>query len=494
MKRTWSGKQKKGYINVHMGFTEVGNIEGIIEGQLKANRKSDYFCKYFNKNEMVKMKSGCYFLFAALLIQSSVFAQFSGSIETEIKKQTEHALELCKHLHQNPELSLQEFETAKLMALKLKEAGFEVTENFGGNNVVGILKNGDGPVVMLRTDMDALPIEEKTGFSYASRKKTKDTNGKEVSVMHACGHDIHMSVWTGTIKTLAAMKQHWQGTLLVIAQQAEEVSGGARVAIQEGLFTKFPKPDYAMAYHINPELEAGKIGLVSGPIFAGVKSAEITVFGKGGHGAYPEKCIDPIVISSRIVTNLQTIVSREISPLEPVVVTVGSIHGGTRPNIIPDEVKMELTLRYYSEEAIDKVVAGIERISNAAAQMSGMPDDQLPDVNIHDTYTPPVLNDPKLYEKLYSYASELIGQENIVKTTPAMVGEDFGMYGRTPEKVPISLIWLGSTSHEQMKKLKADGREPHPLHSPYLNPDYEKTIETGIKVMTGNVIGLMSSK
>ncbi len=439
------------------------------------------------------MKSVYYLLIAGLFIQNFVLAQLPGGTENEIQKQTEIALELCKHLHQNPELSFQEFETAKLMASKLREAGFEVTENFGGNNVAGILKNGEGPVVMLRTDMDALPIAEKTGLDFASTIKTKDINGNEVPVMHACGHDIHMSVWMGTIQTLVAMKEQWQGTLLVIAQQAEEFSGGARVAIQEGLFTKFPKPDYAMAYHINPELEAGKIGLVSGPIFAGVKSAEITVFGKGGHGAYPEKCIDPIVISSRIITNLQTIVSREISPLEPVVVTVGSIHGGTRPNIIPDEVKMELTLRYYSEEAIDKVVEGIERISNAAAKMAGMPDNQLPDVDVSDTYTPPVLNDPKLYEKLYSYASELIGRENIIKTTPAMVGEDFGMYGRTPEQVPISLIWLGSTSQQRMKQLRAEGKEPHPLHSPYLNPDYKKTIETGIKVMTGNVIGLMNN-
>ncbi|HKL34301.1 MAG TPA: amidohydrolase, partial [Tangfeifania sp.] len=396
--------------------------------------------------------------------------------------------------HKNPELSFQEFETSKRMASELKKAGFEVTTNFGGNSVVGVLKNGDGPVIMLRTDMDALPVKEKTDLEFASTKMAENANGEEVPVMHACGHDIHMSVWTGTIRTLVALKDQWKGKLLVIAQQAEEYSGGAGEAINAGLFSKFPVPDYALAYHINPELESGKIGLVGGPVFAGVKTAEITVFGKGGHGAYPEKCIDPVVIASRIVLDLQTIVSREISPLEPVVVTVGSIHGGTRPNIIPDEVKMELTLRYYSDEAIEKVISAIERISKSAAQMAGMPDDQLPEVTVLPADTPPVLNNEELAKNIHSFASEIIGTENILQTSPAMVGEDFGKYGRTPENIPICLMWLGSTSPELMKELETSGQKPAPLHSPQLNPDYEKTIETGIKVMAGNVIGLMSKE
>jgi amidohydrolase len=437
------------------------------------------------------MNSKIFFILIAMVIQNNAFAQNLEEIQKEARNQTAYALELCKHLHQNPELSFQEFESAKRMAAELRKAGFEVTEKVGGNNVVGVLKNGDGPVVMLRTDMDALPVQEKTGLEFASTKTVKDQNGEEVPVMHACGHDIHMSVWTGTIRTLAALKEHWKGTLVVIAQQAEEVSGGASLAIESGLFTRFPKPDFAMAYHINPELESGQIGLVGGPIFAGVETVEITVFGKGGHGAYPEKCIDPIVIASRIVLDLQTIVSREISPLEPAVVTVGSIHGGTRPNIIPDEVKMELTLRYYSDEVIEQVISAIRRICNSAAQMAGMPDDRLPEVVVLDEYTPPVLNNPELSEKIHRFASEIIGVENIVKTAPAMVGEDFGVYGRTPENIPICLIWLGSTSPELMQQLKAEGKEPFPLHSPHLNPDYEKTIETGIQVMAGNVVGLM---
>lgn len=429
-------------------------------------------------------------LFATMMITKSAFPQLSVDFENEVKKQTVAMTVLCKYLHQNPELSLQEFETSKKMATELRKAGFDVTENLGGNNVVGILKNGEGPVIMIRTDMDALPVDEKTGLDFASTKTAKNSNGDEVPVMHACGHDIHMSVWAGTMHTLSALKKEWKGTLLVIAQQAEEISGGAGLAIENGLFTKFPKPDCALAFHINPELESGKIGLVGGPIFAGVKTARIKVFGKGGHGAYPEKCIDPIVIASRIVLDLQTIVSREISPLEPVVVTVGSIHGGTRPNIIPDEVDLELTLRYYSDEAIEKVISAIKRISKSASEMAGMPEDQLPLVEIEESETPPVINNVELSSKIREIALGTIGESNIVQTSPAMVGEDFGKYGKTAENIPICLIWLGSTKPELMEKLKSEGKQPYPLHSPLLNPDYEKTIETGIKVMVNNIIGL----
>ena len=437
------------------------------------------------------MTSKLVLILMAMTIQLHTFSQITSKIKAEAKKQTEYSLELCKYLHQNPELSFQEFETSKRMAKELAEIGFEVRADFAGNSVVGVFKNGVGPTVFLRTDMDALPIEEKTGLPFASTK-TCDLNGDEVAVMHACGHDIHMSTWVGTLRTLVALKNEWKGNLLVIAQQAEEYSGGAGEAIDAGLFSKFIKPDYAMAYHLNPELDAGKIGLVGGPVFAGVKTVEMTVFGEGGHGAYPEKCIDPIVIASRIVLDLQTIVSREISPLEPVVVTVGSIHGGTRPNIIPDEVKLELTLRYYSDQAIEKVISAIKRISNAASIMAGMPENKLPLVNVLPVDTPPVLNNEELSKSIQKFAELSIGGQNIISTSPAMVGEDFGKYGRTKENIPLCLIWLGSTNPDEMKKLIAEGKKPSPLHSPTLNPDYSKTIETGINVMVGNVIGLLS--
>ncbi len=426
-----------------------------------------------------------------------MFCMFSkGQIAEKIHLQSSieagYSYTLCKYLHQHPELSFQEFETSSRMALELENAGFEVTRNYGGNNVVGVFRNGEGPVVMLRTDMDALPIEEKTGLPFASKRKVIDASGNQVPVMHACGHDIHMSVWAGTLRALVALKEHWKGTLLAIAQEAEEVSGGATKAIEKGLFSQFPKPDAALAFHINPELPSGSVAIGTGPVFAGVKTAEITVYGKGGHGAYPEKTIDPVVIAARLILDLQTIVSRELSPLEPAVVTVGSIHGGTRPNIIPDEVKLELTLRYYSEETIEKIVAAIRRMSRSAAQTAGMPDDRLPDVKILPVDTPPVINDKSLSGQLSRFTAATIGSDNILQVSPAMVGEDFGKYGYTSEKVPINLMWLGSTHPDTLKSLREKGEEPAPLHSPNLNPDYKATIETGIRVMAGNVIGLMN--
>ena len=430
-------------------------------------------------------------LLTLLLIQSNVRGQDKSGFDSEVAKQTKYALELCKFLHQNPELSYQEEETSVRIAEELGSLGFDVTSNFGGNNVVGVYRNGEGPVIMLRTDMDALPIKENTGLSFASSKTMMDANGKEVSVMHACGHDIHMSVMVGTVRTLINKRELWKGTLLVVAQQSEEMGDGASLAIEEGLFKKFPVPDCALAYHINPELESGKIGLVPGPVFAGVKTVEITVFGVGGHGAYPEKCIDPIVIASRIVLDLQTIVSREISPLKPVVVTVGSIHGGTRPNIIPEEVKMELTLRYYDNDAIEQTINAIKRISRGAGLTAGMADNRLPRVWVKPSAHPPVINDADLYKKIHEYSGSVLGVENLIRVEPAMVGEDFGMYGLTPEKVPICLIWLGSTNSEVMKEYSARGEKPPPLHSSLLNPDYTTTIETGIKAMVANVIGLL---
>jgi len=433
-------------------------------------------------------------VFIAIALNLNINAQLLKSVEQHVGEEAVRSLALCEQLHRDPELSFQEYKTSGLMEGVLKDAGFAVSREFGGNNVVGLLKNGEGPVILVRTDMDALPIEEETGLPFASTKRVRDVSGKEVPVMHACGHDIHMSVWAGTLRTMAACKTRWNGTLIAIAQQAEEQGGGAGLALEKGLFKKLPLPDYGLAYHINPELESGTIGLVSGPVFAGVRTVEITVYGKGGHGAYPEKCIDPIVIASRIVLDLQTIVSREISALEPVVVTVGSIHGGTRPNIIPEEVKMELTLRYYSDAAIEHVIASITRISHAAALAAGMPEDRLPDVMVADNAHPPLLNNPDLVRQIRTYASGIIGKENMTTVQPAMVGEDFGMYGHTPEQVPITMIWLGSTSPEYMRELQMRGESPEPLHSPRLLPDYPKTIETGIRVMVGNLMGLMGEK
>ncbi|NJO87718.1 MAG: amidohydrolase [Chloroflexia bacterium] len=270
------------------------------------------------------------------------------------------------------------------MAAELKKAGFEVTENFSGNSVVGVLKNGEGPTLLIRTDMDALPIEEKTGLAYCSNVKMTDIDGEEMPVMHACGHDMHMTVFIGTANTLAKLKEKWKGTLVFIAQQAEERSGGAKAMIKSGLFSKFPKPDYCVALHVSAEIEAGKVGLKPDAIFASTDMIDITVYGKGGHGAIPQNAIDPIVLSARMITAFQTIVSREVSPIETALITVGSIHGGTKHNIIPDKVEMQLTVRTYSDETRDKIIEALNRISKGIAISAGLTENMYPKVFVRD--------------------------------------------------------------------------------------------------------------
>ena len=297
-------------------------------------------------------------LLSALTLTLTVSGQTTKINDRIMKSAAEGSVtyyDLYTDLHRNPELSLMEFETAKKMAAGLKSLGFEVTTGVGGNGVVGVFKNGPGKVIMLRTDMDALPVLENTGLSYSSKVIMKDALGKESPVLHACGHDLHMSVWLGTLKTLVELKDEWKGTILAVGQPAEEGSMGALAMINAGLFKKFPVPDYALCYHVSAELPAGSIGFYPGPIFAGVKSAEITVYGSGGHGAMPHTTVDPIVIAARIVLDIQTIVSREINPVKPAVVTVGAIHGGTKHNVIPDEVKMLLTIRFFEDEVYNTI-------------------------------------------------------------------------------------------------------------------------------------------
>jgi hippurate hydrolase len=285
-----------------------------------------------------------------------------------------------------------EYETSKKMANELRSIGLEVTTGVGGNGVVGVFKNGKGKVIMLRTDMDALPVKENTGLAYASNVRMKDSSGNDSPVMHACGHDLHMSVWLGTLRTLVALKNDWKGTIVAIAQPAEEVSGGSNAMIRDGLFQKFPKPDLALCFHVNAELPAGTIGYYPGPIFAGVNSAEITVYGIGGHGAMPYTTIDPIVLSAKIILDIQTIVSREINPIKPAVITVGAIHGGTKHNIIPDEVKMLLTLRFFDEEVYKHIRESLVRITRGAALAAGLPENKMPLVEFGNQYTPPLVN------------------------------------------------------------------------------------------------------
>jgi len=338
--------------------------------------------------------------------------------------------------------------------------------------------------------MDALPLLEKTGLEFASQQKAL-LNGNEVNVMHACGHDMHMTVFTGTAYTLATLKDQWKGTILLSAQPAEETSAGAKGMLKDGLFEKFGTPDYALAYHVSAEQESGKIGYCPGPALASVSSVNIIMKGQGGHGAYPHKTIDPIVLSARAVMAFQTIVSREITPLESSVVTVGAINGGFKHNIIPDEVEMLLTLRSYSEEVRNQTIEGLERISKGIAISAGLPEEKYPEVIVKDEYTPPVINNLDLVNRWVNVLNESIGKENVVKVDPVMAGEDFGRYGYTEEKVPICLMWLGTVAPDKMKEHLENGTALPPLHSPLFAPYPETTIKTGVKSMVEMAMELL---
>ncbi|MEO1628777.1 MAG: amidohydrolase, partial [Bacteroidota bacterium] len=324
-------------------------------------------------------------------------------------------LETYQHLHAHPELSFYEKETSAYLAKEMRRIGYEVTEGIGGYGVVGVLRNGEGPVVMYRTDTDALPIVEETGLSYASKVVAKDEAGKEVGVMHACGHDMHMAVWLGAAEQLAALRAQWKGTLVFIAQPAEERSGGAKAMLADGLFERFPKPDYALALHVSSTMAAGTVGYKAGFMMANVDMVDIEVYGKGGHGAYPHTTIDPVVIAARIIMALQTIVSREVSPLEPAVITVGAIHGGTKGNVIPDEVKMELTLRSYSKEVRDALIERIGRTIAGVAESAGVPEELMPKLTVRPEFTPALYNDPALTARIAGALAQKMGEEQVIE-------------------------------------------------------------------------------
>lgn len=405
-------------------------------------------------------------------------------LEDIVAEKEINLLDLYKSLHSHPELSFQEKQTSQKLALILKNLGYKVTQEFGGYGVVAILENGKGKTVMLRADMDGLPIEERTGVSYASRKKSFNSEGQEVYTMHACGHDIHMTALIGTAQNLIKNENKWKGTLILILQPAEEVSGGARAMLKNGLYSKFPRPDYNIALHVSADLEAGKVGYIPGYAMANVDSVDILIKGIGGHGAYPHKTKDPIVLASQLVMALQTIVSREISPLEPAVITVGSFHAGTKHNIIPNEVKLQLTLRSYTDEVRQKTIDSITRIAENLAQSSGLPQSLYPEIVIKDEYTPAVFNDPNLTNKLRASFESSLGEENVIRVLPVMAGEDFGMFGRTDPPVPTALFWLGAVNQKDYKLAKEKNNTLPSLHSNQFLPDPVTTIKTGVQVST----------
>lgn len=420
---------------------------------------------------------------------------FTFSINLIYSKEIQvNLLELYKELHANPELSYQEFETSKKLASVLESIGYQVTRNVGGNGVVALLENGDGNTVMFRADMDGLPVEEKTGASYASKNRVKNLEGEEVFTMHACGHDVHMTVLIGVAEYLYENKDAWKGKLLLVLEPAEEVSGGARNMIKDGLFTKFPRPDFNLAFHVSASLQAGKVGYLPGWAMANVDSVDITVKGLGGHGAYPHTTKDPIVIAANIVTQLQTIVSRQIAPTDPAVVTVGSIHGGTKHNVIPNEVKLQLTLRSYTDEVRNQTLSSIERIVRGSAISAGLTEEYFPVIEIKDEYTPAVFNNPSLVEKVQRSFVNTLGDDKVIEVSPVMGGEDFGMFGRVEPIIPTALFWLGAVNNEVYEKAKRDDLTLPSLHSDLFLPDADPAINTGVEAMSNAIVDLFANK
>jgi amidohydrolase len=402
-------------------------------------------------------------------------------------------MELYRDLHANPELSFQEFRTSAKLAAEAKRLGYTVTEKVGQTGVVAVLKNGPGPVVMLRADMDGLPVIEQTGLPFASKVKGISKSGLETGVMHACGHDTHMTAWVATARQMVANKDKWSGTLVMILQPAEEIGSGARAMLADGLYTRFPKPKYVVGFHDAAQFPAGTIGYSSGFALANVDSVDIKVKGVGGHGAYPHTTKDPIVLASRIVGSLQTLVSREVDPQDAAVVTVGSIHGGAKHNIISDEVTMLLTVRSYSDETRKLLLNGIRRIARGEAIAAGMPDEKMPEVTIAENeFTPATYNTPELTARMAVLFKSRFGDKRVIATSPVMGGEDFSEFYRADKANIESLIfWVGGVPQAQFDEAMKSGKGLPSLHSAFWAPDAEKVISTATEAMTAAAMDLM---
>lgn len=431
-----------------------------------------------------------------LLMACSLLA-LSGPLRAEDLKSaldTDYSsLESLYHtLHSHPELSGQETESAKRLAEEARKAGFEVTEHVGGTGVVAVMKNGAGPTVLLRTELDALPVEEQTKLAFASHVKVKNAKGEDVPVMHACGHDIHMTVWTGTARRMAAEKDKWSGTLVMIAQPAEETVGGARAMIKDGLFTRFPRPDYNVAIHDTNNLPAGQVGWISGYRQAAADTVDIEVKGIGGHGATPEVTRDPVVLASYIVVALQTLVSRNKDPFDPAVVTVGSIHGGTKHNIIGTSVHMQLTVRTYKDETRKLILEGIKRIAENEGRAFDLPEDKLPIVSVSDDFAPSLYDDPALVQKLLPALKAELG-DGLVQGRPIMASEDFSEYERVEPKIPTVMFDVGAVDPKVWAATADHNTLPGP-HSPFWAPDAEPTIKAGVLTMVASAQELMAKK
>ncbi|QMW24382.1 amidohydrolase [Sandaracinobacteroides saxicola] len=420
------------------------------------------------------------FLAALLLAAAPLSADALGN---GVKADLPMLVALYKALHAVPELSLQEEKTAARLAGLMRETGFEVTEKVGGHGVVAVLRNGAGPVLLIRTDIDGLPVREATGLPYASKATGKGADGTPVPVMHACGHDVHMAVWIGTARRLAADRSRWSGTLVMVAQPAEEIVVGAQAMLKDGLFSRFPKPTHALAIHDSASLPAGHVGWTDGFALANVDSVDITVRGIGSHGSQPHFGIDPVLIAARTVVTLQSIVARETDPLTPAVVTVGTIHGGTKRNIISDSVKLELTVRSYAPEVRARVLAAIERIANGEAMAAGVPADRMP-VFARAESSDATFNTPKLTAQVAAALVARFGPARAYAVPPSMAAEDFGRFHDADKSIESSIFWVGGVGAKAWADAGGDIRKLPGLHSAYWAPDPEPTLATGVDALT----------
>lgn len=441
--------------------------------------------------------------------QSPQVSSSQSEITADMPTSGTNLIDLYKYFHTHPELSFKEVKSSTIMANELTSLGFEVTtglgdewtrakslrdngvvrDGVGGYGVVGVFRNGEGPTVLIRADMDALPVAERTGVPHASKVVDETWTGVTNGVMHACGHDIHMTSWVGTARNLIAAKDEWSGTLVMIAQPAEELGNGAQAMIADGLFERFPLPDYNLALHVSASVPSGKVAYSSGFALANVDSVDITVKGVGGHGAYPHTTKDPVIVGASIVTAVQTLVSRNVNPQTPAVVTVGSFQAGAKHNIISDEAKLLLTVRSYDDETRSMLLEGIERIAKAQALAFGAPE---PEIFIEPDYTPSTYNEPALTAKAAAAIADVIGAENIDQVDPVMGGEDFSQYGRTDAKIPGLIFWVGAVEPGKWQAAQDSALGLPSLHSPFFAPDYEPTIETGVKSMTASAIALFN--
>lgn len=441
----------------------------------------------------------CLIMLAMVSVAAVAPAQ-DTKLDAMIEEEVPALVATYKELHAAPELSHHEEKTGAFVVGQLRALGYTVTDHVGkyknpdwrSYGVVAVMKNGDGPTVLARTELDALPVEERTGLPYASKVRAKNDAGEEVSVMHACGHDIHITTLLGTAKMLANLKNQWHGTLVLIGQPAEEAISGAQAMMADHMYERFPKPNYCLALHDSADLEAGKVGYTPGYALASSTSVDVIIRGLGGHGSRPDATKDPIVAAAQFILALQTIVSRENSPFDPAVVTVGSIHGGTRYNIIPDEVHLQLTIRAYKEEVRQRILASIDRLARGTAMAAGIPEDRAPIVRASpDEYTMSTYNDPQLTERLAGVFERTLGRANVVKMPPIMASEDFGYFGLETHQIPLCDFSLGAVDPVKFKESKQTGKPLPSLHSSLWAPLPEPTIRTGVKAMTAAVLELM---